>query len=71
MMVALIISIYFIYWLPNTNSTNPINNIERSMILSFTFFSRRANTPYKNETITLPRRIIDTTEIIESSNDNE
>lgn len=28
-------------------------------------------TPNKNETITLPRRIIDTTDIIESSSDKE
>jgi hypothetical protein len=60
----------FFYFVPKYNKNIPIKTPIRSITLSFMFLSRMIIAPYKNGTITPERRMVDTTEIIESGNDN-
>ena len=55
------------YLLPKYRKNIPINTKIRSTALLFKFFSRKNRAPNKNETTTLPRRTIETIDIMESS----
>lgn len=53
--------------LPKYKKNIPINTKMRSTALLFKFFSRKKSAPKRKETTTLPRRTIETMEIMESS----
>lgn len=55
------------YLVPKYKNIIPISTKAKSTALLLKFFSRKSKAPKRKETMTLPRRIMETMEIIESS----